>query len=413
METCYRATAFLNRETLAAYICVFAHAIRALDREEQACRILPPSCGGDVTSHTALLLMKLPLFLLTAPLILTAVAVSNLEAEEEIHYRSITAVEGLQYEPVRIKARAGEKLRIAFTNEDPNDQPHNIVIIKPGTLAEIQSASMAVTAESMEKGFVPDSEHIIAASGLLDADGSEDLVFEMPEEKGVYYYVCTFPGHAALMYGAIYAGVSQGALANDPNVPEIARNAEAKRKEAILNVERPGMYRIFMRDAGPAAIAVALPNEFNYCWDAGNGRLRYVWTGDFVDATGLWRSNGNGFANVLGEKIWESEPGESRHGVQFGTEAPTQFAFEGYDLKEGHPVFHYEIDGKKISETLTSSPEAVSWTFTIDSPDSEVRILAPTSEKSSLSSTAGQRDEDWWVIPKEDAEEFTLTLSKP
>ncbi|MEM1443056.1 MAG: hypothetical protein AAGF67_11990, partial [Verrucomicrobiota bacterium] len=108
--------------------------------------------------------MKLPLFLLTAPLILTAVAVSNLEAEEEIHYRSITAVEGLQYEPVRIKARAGEKLRIAFTNEDPNDQPHNIVIIKPGTLAEIQSASMAVTAESMEKGFVPDSEHIIAAS---------------------------------------------------------------------------------------------------------------------------------------------------------------------------------------------------------------------------------------------------------
>ncbi|MEM6916646.1 MAG: plastocyanin/azurin family copper-binding protein [Verrucomicrobiota bacterium] len=345
--------------------------------------------------------MKLVLLFLATSLSFS-IAASKAD-EKEIHYRSITAVEGLQYEPVRIKARAGEKLRIAFTNEDPNDQPHNIVIIKPGTLQEIQAASMAVTADSMEKGFVPDSEHIIAASGLLEADGSEDLVFDMPKEKGVYYYVCTFPGHAALMYGAIYAGVSPGSLSGDPNIPEIARTAEMKRKESILNVERPGMYRIFMRDAGPAAIAVALPHEFNYCWDAGNGRLRYIWTGDFVDATGLWRSNGNGFANVLGEKIWESEAGESRHGIQFGAKAPTDYAFEGYDLENGHPVFHYTVDGRKVSETLTSSSNQISWTFSIDAPSSEVRILAPTSEMSSLSSTVGQREENWWFIPETDA----------
>lgn len=354
---------------------------------------------------------SLPLFYVAT--LLAAIVIPVHADEEEIHYRSINAVEGLQYDPVRIKARAGEMLRIAFTNEDPNDQPHNIVIIKPGTLAEIQAASMAVTAESMEKGFVPESEHIIAASGLLDADGSEDLVFEMPKEKGIYHYVCTFPGHAGIMYGAIYAGVSSGSLSGDPNIPEVARNAEIQRKEAILNVERPGMYRIFMRDAGPAAIAVALPNEFNYCWDAGNGRLRYVWAGDFVDATGLWRSNGNGFANVLGEKIWESQPGEALHGIRFGETAPREYAFRGYDLEEGHPVFHYEVDGKQVSETLTSSTGQISWTFSVDSPDSEVRILTPTSEKSSVSSPVGKRDGDWWIVPQADAAEFTLTLSKP
>jgi len=349
--------------------------------------------------------------ILTAGVIAAALMVTA-SAEEKIHYSAITAVEGLQFDPVRIKARAGEKLRIAFFNEDPNDQPHNIVIIKPGTLEEIQAASMAVTGDSQAKGFVPESEHIIAASGLLNADGSEELLFAMPEEKGVYHYVCTFPGHALLMYGAIYVGVSPGSITDDLNVPAVARNAEKERKEAILSVERPGMYRIFMEDAGPAAIAVALPHEFNYCWDAGNGRLRHLWIGDFVDATGLWRSNGNGFAKVLGEKIWQSQPGEKQYGLQFGESSPKSFSYLGYDLVEGHPLFHYLVDGKEISETLTSSLDGVAWTFTIDDPDVEVRLLAPTSEKASISSDTGARDGDWWVVPQEAASSFTLTLKK-
>ncbi len=349
----------------------------------------------------------------TTTLLLLAAALSvTLNAEEKVHYAAIKAVEGLQFEPVRIKARAGEMLRISFTNEDPNDQPHNIVIIKPGTLEEIQAASMAVTGDSQAKGFVPDSEHIIAASGLLDADGEEELLFEMPKEKGTYHYICTFPGHAMLMYGAIYVGTSQESLANDMNIPEVARNAEKEREEAILNVERPGMYRIFMQDAGPAAIAVALPHDFNYCWDAGNGRLRYLWSGDFIDATALWRSNGNGFGNVLGDKIWESTPGEKVHGVQFGENSPESFDYLGYNLVKGHPVFQYEVDGKAISETLTSTPDAVKWTFTIESPEAEVKILTPASENSTLSSDTGKRDGEWWVVPQDEAATFTLTLKK-
>lgn len=333
-------------------------------------------------------------------------------AEEKVHYSSIKAVEGLQFEPVRIKARAGEMLRIAFSNEDPNDQPHNIVIIKPGTLEEIQAASMAVTADSQEKGFVPDSEHIIAASGLLDADGSEDLLFKMPDEKGVYHYICTFPGHAMLMYGAIYAGVSSGTLSSDLNIPDVARNAEKMRAEALLNVTRPSMLRVFMPEAGPAAIAVALPNDFNYCWDAGNGRLRYLWTGDFVDATGVWRGNGNALGKVLGEEIWESEPGEKLHGVQLGDSPAESYQYEGYDLIDGTPLYHYQIDGTNISETLTSGPDEVHWSFTVDSPNSDVRVLAPTSDKATLSSDVGERDGDWWVIPQSDAAAFTLKLKK-
>lgn len=368
--------------------------------------------GTSVTPHAQLLYtMKFSTpTLLAAMLGITSPFVSA--AEEEVHYAAIKAVEGLQFEPVQIKARAGEMLRIAFTNEDPNDQPHNIVIIKPGTLEEIQAASMAVTADSQAKGFVPDSEHIIAASGLLDADGSEDLLFEMPDEKGIYHYICTFPGHAMLMYGAIYVGKSQPTLANDPNIPEVARNAEKMRAEALLNVTRPSMLRVFMPEAGPAAIAVALPHEFNYCWDAGNGRLRYLWTGDFLDATGVWRGNGNSLGKVLGEKIWESHPGESIRSIQLGDSPAESYQYEGYDLVDGIPLYHYQIDGTKISETLTSGPDEVHWSFTVDSPKSDVRVLAPTSDKATLSSDVGERDGDWWVIPQDAASAFTLKLKK-
>ncbi|MDF1826454.1 MAG: plastocyanin/azurin family copper-binding protein [Verrucomicrobiales bacterium] len=349
----------------------------------------------------------------TTILPLLAIALlTHASGEEKTHYSAIKAVEGLQFDPVRIKARAGDKLRIVFSNEDPNDQPHNIVIIKPGTLEEIQAASMMVTGDSQAKGFVPESEHIIASSGLLDAGGSDELLINIPKEKGVYHYVCTFPGHAMLMYGAIYAGVSQGSLAADPNIPDVARNAEAERKEALLNVERPGMFRLFMPDAGPAAIAVALPHDFNYCWDAGNGRLRYLWKGDFIDATGLWRSNGNALARVLGDRIWESRAGEKVYGLKFGDTAPGDYHYLGYDLVEETPVFRYQLDGIDITETLTSTEDSLRWSFTVTDPATDIRVLAPATGKISITAEVGERDGDWWVIPQEHASAFTLTLKE-
>ena len=46
---------------------------------------------------------------------------------------------------------------------------------------------------------------------------------------------------------------------------------------------RPLIQRIFMPEAGPAAIAVAVNDELHFCWDAGECRLRYIWKGDFID----------------------------------------------------------------------------------------------------------------------------------
>ena len=84
------------------------------------------------------------------------------------------------------------------------------------------------------------------------------------------------------MYGALYVDSEfPERLIDDPNVPQIVREALAENSAADAKAERPNVVRAFLPDAGPAAIAVALPGDQNFCWDAGNCRLRYLWSGEF------------------------------------------------------------------------------------------------------------------------------------
>ncbi|MCD8535592.1 MAG: hypothetical protein LR011_12735 [Verrucomicrobia bacterium] len=69
---------------------------------------------------------------------------------------------------------------------------------------------------------------------------------------------------------------------------------------SLVSSQRPKIQRIFMPDAGPAAIAVALPGDLSYCWDAGACQLRYVWKGQFIDPWPVWKGNGNALASLQG-----------------------------------------------------------------------------------------------------------------
>ncbi len=331
----------------------------------------------------------------------------------KVRKTTLKAVEGLRFEPARISAKRGEILELSFRNEDPNDQPHNFVLIKPGTLEDIQTASMVVGPDSMAKGFVPESEAVLSQSKLLNADERETLRIQLPDEKGIYPYVCTFPGHALVMYGALYVDVRpDGDIADDPNVPELVRNLEKEKVRALLEVERPSHLRLFMPNAGPAAIAVALPGDLNYCWDAGNCRLRYAWSGDFVDATRMWNSNGNSLGKLLGDEFWNSGGDEATFGLQIG-DSPTQAVhFSGYSLKDGFPQFEYRVDETVVYESLTNRPEGLAWQFQIEAPSGRVRVLAPDSELGVITSDVGQREGDHWVVPQADAANFTLFLAK-
>lgn len=341
-------------------------------------------------------------------LILFSAFVMSLQAEPKVSGRPITirAIEGLQFDPPRAKMDPGQAVLFRFLNRDPSDQPHNLVIIKSGSLGDIQKASMQIDAAAVARGYIPEHEAVLASTKLLTADQSEEFVFVAPEEPGVYHYVCTYPGHSLVMYGALYVGEKYGSIEKDENIPQFARERIQRLDAAKNEVTRPAVRRLFMKDVGPAAIAVALDDEMNYCWDAGNCRLRQAWTGDFLDEGDMSRSNGNRQASIQGEPFWDGSGDEVTYTIK--VDDPTvKPDFKGYRLIEGQPEFRYLMGELEVTEFVTSTPDGIVNQMTISNATSPVNVYA----KGDISSNVGERDGDYIVVDPKEASDLKLTIS--
>jgi len=221
-------------------------------------------------------------------------------------------------------------------------------------------------------------------------------------------------------------------LETDPNVPDTAKvNAGA----ALHAFEQkpPYFYRMFMRDSGPASIAVALPNMQNYVWDAGSCRLRYAWTGGFVNPVAHWSGNGDAFAEVKGRIYWRapeatapagSFAAESRladetpsqaFSLRFGSAAkvPGTVKFRGYRLVERYPEFRYEVDGVEVRELIKAQHHGgLEQTFTIAGAKEPVFYVSDPEGGAKFASAAGEFTGGVLELSAEKAKSFTVTISE-
>ncbi|MEE4174339.1 MAG: azurin, partial [Xanthomonadales bacterium] len=78
---------------------------------------------------------------------------------------------------------------------------HNWVLLPE---ADLNSIAQAATAAGADAGYVPDDDRIVAATGLVGGGESDSVTFSLDalEEGVTYRYVCTFPGHWAVMQGS-------------------------------------------------------------------------------------------------------------------------------------------------------------------------------------------------------------------
>jgi azurin len=114
------------------------------------------------------------------------------------------AANPLAYDTKTISAKAGQKIKLTFTNTHPTlPQPHNIVIGKFGTKDKMMGIAMGAMT-LVDKGYIPDSPDILAHTKLLQPGTSETIEFTVPA-AGEYPYFCTFPGHVAIMNGVLTA----------------------------------------------------------------------------------------------------------------------------------------------------------------------------------------------------------------
>ena len=144
---------------------------------------------------------------LTSLLALAVLALSPLAKAEEVFEITITAdkVQFL-YDVKEFTVKPGQKVKITLIN--PGDsvtrQPHNILVVKPGTKDVVGMAANAGMSDPKfltEKQAVPDSEDVLFASKLIQAGEEDVLEFTAPAEAGDYPYLCTYPGHWAIMNG--------------------------------------------------------------------------------------------------------------------------------------------------------------------------------------------------------------------
>lgn len=281
----------------------------------------------------------------------------------------MSVLPGLRFDVPRFHVQPGQKVVIEFENTD--DMDHNLLIINPGTREKIVELAGKLGAQGMAKSYVPESKDILWHTKILHAGQKEKLVFIAPSVEGVYPYVCTFPGHGHVMYGAIYVNKSgkMPELAKDPHLPELSKQSEHQhhhKKNHPYEPKAPYHYRIYMEGASPAAVAVHLPGQISYCWDAAVCDLRYIWQGEFLDNTAIWKGHKDAKAKILGDIFYKQANLPSI--AIASANSPNKGQFKGYRvLKDKYLEFHYQIDKIDIYETIkeTGDRKGIIRTFRI------------------------------------------------
>ena len=131
-----------------------------------------------------------------------AILAVSLNAAQKI---TITGNDTMQFDTKEFIVKAGEEVELELKNIGKLPKiamGHNLVVLKKGITA-VGFGQKALGAGANATNALPDSlkGDVIAATKLLGPAESETIEFTAPEESGSYEYVCTFPGHFALMRG--------------------------------------------------------------------------------------------------------------------------------------------------------------------------------------------------------------------
>ncbi|PBJ12329.1 azurin [Flavobacterium sp. ACN6] len=120
---------------------------------------------------------------------------------------NVLVIEGndqMQFNTNELHAVAGKPITLTLKHvgQIPKEaMGHNLVILKEGT----DEAAFALKAnEAKAADYIPESEKasIIAHTKLLGG-GEEDTIEFTVDKKGTYKFICSFPGHVAMMKGVL------------------------------------------------------------------------------------------------------------------------------------------------------------------------------------------------------------------
>lgn len=129
-------------------------------------------------------------------------ATSTSTAAPSVVEVSISGNDAMQFDLKEIKVKAGQtvKLTLVHSGKLPKEaMGHNFVLLQKGTdMAAFAMASMGAA----DAGYVAASEasKVIAHTNVIGGGESTTIEFPAPA-AGTYDFLCSFPGHYAVMQG--------------------------------------------------------------------------------------------------------------------------------------------------------------------------------------------------------------------
>jgi plastocyanin len=336
----------------------------------------------------------------------------------------LQAVPGLQFDLLRFQVRPGARVKLVFTNND--DMDHNVLITRPGARLEVVQAAGRLGEQGPKLGYVPASDQVLWSIPVVEPEQSKSITFTAPRQTGVYPYVCTYPGHGYIMFGAMYVShekslpplqadkhLPPGRAAQAPASGHGGHTAKAAPAPAHPYVPvAPYAYRVFIAGASPAAIAVHLPQSLSYCWDAAACRLRFAWQGGFLDFKDFWKGKGDAEAEVAGSIFFrDATPYPLRPGKP---ETIPAVDYKGYRLVNRYPEFHYTIDGTEVYELLTPKADGSGLvrTFRLPGVRKPLWFCADAGEGMAYEASSGKWQKGKLRLTARQARRFSITMTR-
>lgn len=147
---------------------------------------------------TKLAILLMSVFGLTG---LSSVAVAGTTIE-------LSGNDTMQFDNKAFDVPVGKEITLVFTNKGALPKAamgHNVVILTPGSdVMGFGAGAVAAAGTDYVPQSGPLAEKVVAHTKLLGPGESDTITFKL-DAPGEYPFICSFPGHYALMRGVITA----------------------------------------------------------------------------------------------------------------------------------------------------------------------------------------------------------------
>jgi azurin len=109
----------------------------------------------------------------------------------------------MAFEQTAFTVKAGSDVTLTFENTATSPaMAHNVVLLADNEASTIDRVGQAAVSAAAN-AYIPEDDAVLAYTDLAQPGETVTLTFTAPSAPGEYAYICTFPGHYALMQGTM------------------------------------------------------------------------------------------------------------------------------------------------------------------------------------------------------------------